>query len=195
MANSIHCTTAAPLTSSWIAITTLTTFTLHTMSIGTRHWCDLISHKFLISLQFYISKLFTIFSKYSRFLKIWGTFAFFSQNLHEIWSLKPVTCCISYTDMCRSQVCRSNVLTGVKWMPRYFRWQPLTSMQNRTSPLFMYWGQWGGLGLFSREFPEFDLFWSKTKRIFSEFVWLLNTCNKNKMWRRTITLWRCQVLI
>ena len=28
----------------------------------------------------------------------------------------------------------------------------------------------GGCGLFSGEFPEFDLFWLKTKLIFSEFV-------------------------
>ena len=42
--------------------------------------------------------------------------------------------------MCRSQ-CRSNVLTGVKWLPRDFRWHALTSMQNRASQLSMYWGQ------------------------------------------------------
>ena len=38
-------------------------------------------------------------------------------------------------------VCRSNVLTGVKWLPRGFRWHALTSMQNRASQLSMYWGQ------------------------------------------------------
>ena len=42
----------------------------------------------------------------------------------------------------QKSVCRSNVLTGVKWLPRYFRWHALTSMQNRASPLSMYWGQW-----------------------------------------------------
>ena len=113
MPSSIYCTTAA----LWIAITTLTTF------------------------YFKSAFFFPIFNKYVRALKIWGTLPFFFSE--SSWNLKLKTCHLLHFMHWHGQksVCRSNVLTGVKWLPRDFRWHALTSMQNRASQLSMYWGQ------------------------------------------------------
>ena len=76
----------------------------------------------------YISKLLAIFNKYSRALKIWGTFPFFSQNFHdefEAKNLSPVVFhALTYIEFSVS----INVLTGVKRLPRYFRWHALTTL-------------------------------------------------------------------
>ena len=76
-------------------------------------------------------------------MKIWGTFPFLSPEFS--WNLKLKTCHLLHFMHwhVHKSVCRSNVLTGVKWLPRDFRWHALTSMQNRASQLSMYWGQCG----------------------------------------------------
>ena len=105
----------------------------------------------------------------------------------------------SYSWISHKAFIESSAVTAAFWLDQYGG--RFASIFRRCPPS-MFWGQWimqligtfmgparmrchsrntkhtGGLCLYSREFPEFDLFWSKTKRIFSEFVWLLNTCNK-----------------
>ena len=75
-------------------------------------------------------------------MKIWGTFPFFFSEFS--WNLKLKTCHLLHFMHwhVHKSVCRSNVLTGVKWLSRGFRWHALTSMQIRASQLSMYWGQW-----------------------------------------------------
>ena len=84
MPSSIYCTTAALR----IAITTLTTFTLHAHWYQTLLWFNIVQNFKLINIQ---QIFLAIFNKYLRVLKIWLNFSiffFFFQNFHEIWSWK-----------------------------------------------------------------------------------------------------------
>ena len=133
MPSSIYCTTAA----LWIAINTLTTFTLHVHWYQTLLWFNITQiFNWLTSANFL-----AIFNKYLRVLKIWGTFPFFFPEFS--WNLKLKTCHLLHFMHwhVHKSVRRFNVLTGVKWLPRGFRWHALTSMQNRASQLSMFWGQ------------------------------------------------------
>ena len=75
-------------------------------------------------------------------MKIWTAFPLFFSEFS--WNLKLKTCHLLHFMHwhVHKSVKRSNVLTGVKWLPRGFRWHALTSMQNRASQLSMYWPQW-----------------------------------------------------